>query len=66
VGNLTILGTRINGKAKNKSFADKCKEHYSKSEIKMTKDLLKEASWDEATVRKRAKTLARIAIQIWK
>lgn len=66
VGNLTILGKRINSKAQNKSFTDKCKEHYSKSEIKMTKDLLKETSWDEIIIRNRAKALAKIAIQIWR
>ena len=66
VGNLTILGKRINTKAQNKSFADKCKDHYSKSEIHMTKELLKETSWDEATIRKRARALAKTAIQIWR
>ncbi|MGV3753892.1 MAG: DUF262 domain-containing protein [Verrucomicrobiota bacterium] len=66
VGNLTILGKRINRKAQNKSFPDKCKEHYSKSEIKMTRELLKETSWDEGTIRKRAKLLAKIAVQTWK
>ena len=66
VGNLTILGKRINNKAQNKSFADKCKDHYSKSEIRMTRELLKETSWDETIIRKRAKALAKIAIQIWK
>ncbi|MBI1177699.1 DUF262 domain-containing protein [bacterium] len=66
VGNLSILGKRINRKAQNKSFADKCKDHYSKSEIKMTKELLKEKSWDEAAIRKRAKALAKTAIQTWK
>ena len=66
VGNLTILGKRINNKAQNKSFADKCKEHYSKSEIKMTKDLLNETTWNEASIRNRAKALAKIALQVWK
>jgi len=66
VGNLTILGKRINNKAQNKSFSDKCKEHYSMSEIKMTKELQKETSWDETTIRKRAKALAKTATQIWK
>jgi hypothetical protein len=66
VGNLTILGKRINNKAQNKSFGDKCKEHYSKSEIVMTKDLLNETTWDEATIRKRAKNLTKFAIQTWK
>ena len=31
IGNLSILGNRINRKAQNKSFADKCSLHYSKS-----------------------------------
>ena len=66
VGNLTILGKRINNKAQNKSFADKCKEHYSKSEIKMTKDLLNETTWNEGSIRNRAKALAKIALQVWK
>jgi hypothetical protein len=66
VGNLTILGKRINAKAQNKAFGEKSKEHYSKSEIVMTKDLLKLASWNEATIRKRAKDLANVAIQLWK
>ncbi|MDB6031066.1 MAG: hypothetical protein JWM16_1404, partial [Verrucomicrobiales bacterium] len=57
---------RINNKAQNKSFGTKCNDHYSKSEIKMTKDLLKETSWNETTVRERAKALAKTAIQIWK
>jgi len=66
VGNLTVLGKRLNGKAQNKSFSDKCKEYYSKSEIMMTKELLKESTWDVGVIQKRAKTLAKIAIQIWK
>ncbi len=66
VGNLTILGKRINTKAQNKSFPDKCKDHYSKSEIAMTKDLLKETTWDEGVIQKRAKAIAKIAIQTWK
>ncbi|MCG2659317.1 MAG: DUF262 domain-containing HNH endonuclease family protein [Kiritimatiellae bacterium] len=66
VGNLTILGKRINAKAQNKCFADKCRDHYAVSEIDMTKDLLKESTWDEATIRKRAKALAAVALQIWK
>jgi hypothetical protein len=66
VGNLTILGKRINNKAQNKSFVDKCKEHYGNSEIRMTRDLLKETAWDEATIHKRARSLAKVAIQIWR
>jgi hypothetical protein len=66
VGNLTILGKRINAKAQNKSFEDKKKDHYSKSEIVMTKNLLSIPSWDEAAVAKRAADLGKVACQIWK
>jgi hypothetical protein len=65
-GNLTILGNRLNTKAQNKGFAEKCKEHYGHSEIAMTKDLLKESAWGEAEIRKRAKVLAKTATQVWK
>lgn len=66
VGNLTILGTRINSKAQNKSFTDKCNDHYKNSEIVMTNELLKEKNWDESIIRKRAMNLAKIAVQVWK
>jgi hypothetical protein len=65
VGNLTILSKRINAKAQNKSFADKCRDHYKDSEVKMTQALLKEKKWDESSIIKRAKALAKIATQVW-
>ncbi|MEO6112520.1 MAG: DUF262 domain-containing protein [Nitrospiraceae bacterium] len=65
IGNLSILGNRINRKAQNKSFADKCSLHYSKSEIKMTKDLLSYSQWDEKAIKRRAKTLAKQITQLW-
>ncbi len=40
LGNLTLLGQEYNNRAKNKGF-DKKKEIYKKSEIKMTRDLIK-------------------------
>jgi hypothetical protein len=66
VGNLTILGKRINAKAQNNSFADKCKDYYSKSEVMMTRDLLKLGKvWDEATIRLRAAKLAKLIARHW-
>ena len=59
IGNLTILERRINRKAKNKGFKDKCREHYSKSEIAMTREICKVQSWDEAAILKRAKSLGK-------
>jgi hypothetical protein len=66
IGNLTILGKKINAKAQNKGFKVKCLDHYSISEIKMTGELLKIASWDEAAIRSRAKRLSKAAVELWK
>ncbi len=65
VGNLTILGRRINTKAQNKAFKEKCKEHYSKSEIKMTTELLKETDWTPEVIHKRAANLAKQMTHLW-
>lgn len=65
VGNLTILGKRINTKAQNKAFKEKCKNHYSQSEIKMTTDLLKQADWTPEAVRQRAAHLAKEMVRLW-
>jgi Protein of unknown function DUF262/Protein of unknown function (DUF1524) len=65
IGNLSILGNRINRKAQNKSFSDKCSLHYSKSEIRMTKDLLSYPRWDEKAIKKRARALAKQVTQLW-
>jgi hypothetical protein len=67
IGNLTVLGKRINMKARNKAFADKCVENYSKSEIMMTQDLTRlPAAWDEAAIKARATRLAKTIAQLWK
>jgi hypothetical protein len=66
IGNLTILGKRLNNKAKNKGFADKCKDHYSKSEIEMTKTLLKVTDWSETEIENRAAQLAKSIVQVWR
>lgn len=66
VGNLTILGKKINAKAQNKGFAAKCKDHYSQSEVTMTKELLNVKAWDEAAILSRAKSLSKVAVNLWK
>jgi len=65
LGNLTILGHRLNNKAQNKSFKTKCSEYYSKSEIEMTKDVLKYKNWDQATVDNRAEEMGKLIVQVW-
>jgi hypothetical protein len=66
VGNLTVLGKRLNRNAANKNYAKKKAEYYNKSELTMTLRLAKEfASWDETTIKKRAQSLASLAKRIW-
>lgn len=66
IGNLTILGNKLNRKAQNMSFEDKKSQHYSGSEIKMTQDLIDYALWDAAAVKKRASELAKKIVQLWR
>jgi hypothetical protein len=65
IGNLTILGERINRNAKNRGFVEKSTNYYSKSEIKMTKELLAFKQWDESTILKRAAGLGKKIVKLW-
>lgn len=65
IGNLTILGERINREAQNRSFAKKKDNHYSSSEIKMTQALLAYSSWSNKDVLKRAASLAEQVNKTW-
>jgi hypothetical protein len=65
IGNLTILGEKINRQAQNKSFSDKCTLHYKNSEIEMTKELLTYPKWDETSVKKRAEVFAKRIVAAW-
>lgn len=65
IGNLTLLGKEYNKKASNKCLKEK-KEMYEKSELKITKELLKELLkndylWNESLIKERARKLADIA-----
>ena len=66
IGNLTILGEKINRKAQNKEFIEKKAQHYVKSEIKMTQELMSYSSWNESAIRKRASTLAKRIVALWR
>lgn len=65
VGNLTILGRKKNNKAANKAYADKYKDQYSKSEIRITKSLPSGKAWDVAAIQKRAAEYGKMIIKIW-
>lgn len=66
IGNLTILGKRLNRAAANKDFATKRTEHYLKSEVTMTTMLAKRfTDWNQDTIRIRAEALAPLIIEVW-
>ena len=65
IGNLSILGERLNRNAKNRGFVEKSTHYYSKSEIEMTKELLSFSQWDESTIIKRAAELGKKIVKLW-
>ncbi len=65
LGNLTLLAKRLNERIRNEKFAVK-KHEYEKSDLELTKQLLKYADWDTANVTERQAWMAGFAKDIWK
>ncbi len=65
LGNLTILGRKLNASAANKAYGDKYKAVYSRSEIQMTKNLPKGGDWDVVAIQKRARELGKVITALW-
>lgn len=66
IGNLTMLGKRINKTAANKEYSIKRKEYESKSELAMAQELAaKYATWDVAAIESRAQNFTQIVLDIW-
>ncbi|MEZ5399225.1 MAG: DUF262 domain-containing HNH endonuclease family protein [Bryobacteraceae bacterium] len=66
IGNLTMLGERLNRDAANKEFAVKA-PHYSKnSELEMAQDIARTyKEWNKDTISDRARRLAPLVIEVW-
>ncbi len=64
IGNLTLLGKKLNSKVANNPFSDKQIE-YAKSEIKMSTDLKEQKSWTPAEIDIRQAAFAKLAVKIW-
>jgi hypothetical protein len=64
LGNLTLLATRLNSKAANAGLDEK-KKHFTKSAIKMTKDLCSFSQWTAAEIEVRQRGLAKLAVKAW-
>jgi hypothetical protein len=66
IGNLTMLGQRLNRKARNSEF-DVKREHYEKkSELDMAQQIARNYSeWNESTIKNRADGLTDLVLQVW-
>lgn len=64
LGNMTLLPKRPNNDLQSKSFDEK-KEVYKDSALEITKPILDQDKWDQATIEDRQKWLAAIAVKAW-
>ena len=66
LGNLTMLGTRLNRAAENSKYATKKAHYESKSELEMPRRVAKEfKTWNAEAVRKRAASMYSDVVEIW-
>jgi len=66
IGNLTVLGQRINREAGNKEFAVKRAEYEKKSQLEITRQVAKQfQEWNEKSIVQRASTLTGPILEIW-
>jgi hypothetical protein len=65
LGNLTLLGKRLNTSIKNADFATKKEKGYEGSDILMTKELLARDAWDAAAIDERQRELSNWIFEIW-
>lgn len=64
LGNLTLLGRRLNTQASNSPFVDK-KPKYADSKIEMTKELSQIPDWSPDKIVERQVKLFNTAVQVW-
>lgn len=64
IGNLTLLDRRLNAAAKNGTFWEK-KPYYERSEILLTRDLLRDDGWNLDRIMSRQEVFSRQAPNIW-
>lgn len=65
LGNLTLLGKRLNSSVKNADFATKKKQAYEGSDIVMTQELLSLDDWTPEAIDERQRELASWVFGIW-
>ncbi|GAA2748313.1 DUF262 domain-containing protein [Terrabacter aerolatus] len=65
LGNLTLLGKRLNTSIKNADFATKKEKGYTGSDILLTKELLQRDDWSPGAVEARQREMSALAFGIW-
>jgi uncharacterized protein with ParB-like and HNH nuclease domain len=65
IGNLTLLGKRMNQSIRNTNFKTKKQNAYKNSDIKITARLMSYSKWSEAEIDDRQAWLARAAVKVW-
>lgn len=66
VGNLTMLGRRLNKNAANRGYDTKRPYYQSTTELEITQQLAKDyTAWDEVSIRSRAEGMADLANKVW-
>lgn len=65
LGNLTLLGSEYNQSASDKQYVEKL-SYYAKSDVNLTKKLLKYSDWGIESINNRQRELAEQAILIWR
>jgi len=66
LGNLTLLGKRLNTSIKNADFGMKKTNGYADSDIVMTKELLALDTWDTTAIESRQRELSQWVFDIWR
>jgi uncharacterized protein DUF262/uncharacterized protein DUF1524 len=66
LGNLTLLGKRINISIQNADFPTKKKDGYADSDVLITKELLALDTWDTSAIDERQRELSKWVFDIWK
>src|ERR1700689_4425320 len=66
LGNLTMLGERLNAAVANSGVDQKRKYYEKNTELEITKQLAKDnQTWDVAAIQKRAKQLLKTITEVW-
>ncbi len=64
LGNLAIMASKLNSKAGNDSFPEKCKM-YSQSSFYFTKIIKDQPTWNKVSIENRQAEMAKVAVKVW-